>query len=63
LFVYILKNCIRGEFLGTNRGYLNYPGGQFQQEEVVMGLGRGALLWLIGVPLPVIILIAVFWHH
>jgi hypothetical protein len=32
-------------------------------QEVVMGLGRGALLWLIGVPLPVIILIALFWHH
>jgi hypothetical protein len=34
-----------------------------QQQEVEMGLGRGALLWLIGVPLPVIILIALFWHH
>jgi len=34
-----------------------------KQQEVVMGLGRGALLWLIGVPLPVIILIALFWHH
>jgi hypothetical protein len=25
---------------------------------------RGALLWLLGVPLPIIILlIALFWHH
>jgi hypothetical protein len=29
----------------------------------VMDLGRGMLLWLIGVPIPIIILIALFWHH
>jgi hypothetical protein len=34
-----------------------------QKQEVVMGFGRGALLWLLGVPIPVIILIALFWHH
>jgi hypothetical protein len=34
-----------------------------EPEESDMGLGRGALLWLIGVPLPIIILLAVFWHH
>jgi hypothetical protein len=33
------------------------------QKETVMGLGKGALLWLIGIPLPVIILLAVFMHH
>jgi hypothetical protein len=27
-----------------------------------MGFGRGALLWLIGIPLPIIILLALFWH-
>jgi len=27
-----------------------------------MGLGRGVLLWLLGVPLPIIILLAIFWH-
>jgi hypothetical protein len=31
--------------------------------EIVMGFGRGALLWLIGIPIPVIILIALFMHH
>jgi hypothetical protein len=31
--------------------------------EVVMGLGRGALLWLLGIPLPIIILLALFMHH
>jgi len=31
--------------------------------EKVMGLGRGILLWLLGVPLPIVILLALFWHH
>jgi hypothetical protein len=29
--------------------------------EMEMGLGRGALLWLLGIPLPIIILLAIFW--
>ena len=33
------------------------------KQEDVMGFGRGALLWLLGVPLPIIILLALFWHH
>jgi hypothetical protein len=28
-----------------------------------MGMGRGILLWLLGVPLPIVILLALFWHH
>ena len=31
-----------------------------QQGEVTMG--RGILLWLLGVPIPIIILLALFWH-
>jgi hypothetical protein len=31
--------------------------------EVDMDFGRGVLLWLLGVPIPIIILIALFWHH
>jgi len=27
-----------------------------------MGFGRGLLLWLIGIPLPIIILLALFWR-
>lgn len=27
-----------------------------------LGLGRGLLLWLIGIPLPIILLIALFWR-
>jgi hypothetical protein len=34
-----------------------------QTEDISMGLGRGMLLWLIGVPIPIILLIAVLWHH
>jgi hypothetical protein len=34
-----------------------------QHEEDDMGFGRGALLWLIGIPLPIILLLAVFMHH
>lgn len=29
----------------------------------MMGFGKGALLWLLGVPLPIILLLAIFWHH
>jgi hypothetical protein len=32
-------------------------------QEALMGFGRGALLWLLGIPLPIIILLALFWHH
>jgi len=28
-----------------------------------MGLGKGGGLWLLGIPLPVMILLALFWHH
>jgi hypothetical protein len=30
---------------------------------ITMDFSRGALLWLLGVPLPIILLIALFWHH
>jgi len=26
-------------------------------------MGRGILLWLVGVPIPIIILIALLYHH
>jgi hypothetical protein len=29
-------------------------------EEIIMG--RGILLWLLGVPIPIIILLALIWH-
>ena len=30
--------------------------------EEVMTFGKGALLWLIGIPLPIILLLALFWR-
>ena len=33
------------------------------EQEAKMGFGRGALLWLLGVPLPIVILLALFMHH
>jgi len=34
-----------------------------QIQEGQMGFGRGALLWILGIPLPIILLLALFWHH
>jgi hypothetical protein len=30
--------------------------------ELTMTFGKGALLWLLGIPLPIIILLALFWR-
>jgi len=35
---------------------------QRKRVESVMGVGKGALLWLLGVPLPIIILLILFWR-
>jgi hypothetical protein len=32
-------------------------------EVKIMGFGKGALLWLIGIPLPIIIVIAILMHQ
>lgn len=31
-------------------------------EEDIMGFGKGALLWMLGIPLPIILLLALFWR-
>jgi hypothetical protein len=31
-------------------------------KESRMGFGRGVLLWLLGIPIPIIILLALFWR-
>ncbi len=36
--------------------------GATQTLEDIMGFGKGALLWLLGIPLPIIILLALFWR-
>ena len=30
--------------------------------EDIMGMGKGILLWLLGIPIPIIILLALFWR-
>jgi hypothetical protein len=35
----------------------------YERGRRTMDLGKGALLWLLGVPLPIILLLALFWHH
>jgi hypothetical protein len=37
--------------------------GRSGRMEVEMGFGRGVLFWLLGIPIPIIILLALFWHH
>jgi hypothetical protein len=32
------------------------------QKEIMMTFGKGALLWLFGIPLPIILLLALFWR-
>jgi hypothetical protein len=29
----------------------------------IMTFGKGLLLWLVGIPLPIILLLALFWHN
>ena len=46
-----------------NRACADVSKRQDNEQEAEMGFGRGALLWLLGVPLPIIILLALFMHH
>jgi hypothetical protein len=32
------------------------------QQAMETNMGRGILLWLLGVPIPIIILLALLWH-
>jgi hypothetical protein len=43
----------------THRRYLSSS----KLKEADMGFGRGTLLWLIGIPLPIILILALFMHH
>jgi hypothetical protein len=42
---------------------LLFPSGVYFQIQTEATMGRGILLWLIGVPIPVIILLALVFHH
>ncbi len=39
------------------------PSCRTSKQEANMGFGRGLLLWIIGIPIPLIILLAIFMHH
>jgi hypothetical protein len=39
------------------------PLSRHQTLEAAMGFGRGALLWLLGIPLPIILILALFMHR
>src|SRR5437773_1442530 len=45
--------------LGTLLRPCSFLGGTFSEESV---MGRAILLWLLGVPIPIIILLALLWH-
>jgi hypothetical protein len=49
---------------GTNLARAAYSGTEtpVQSRGDIMGMGKGLLLWMLGIPLPIIILLAIFWH-
>lgn len=48
---------------GTHRGLSRWVGiVRIQNQGAEHDLGQNALLWLIGIPLPIIILLAFFWR-
>jgi hypothetical protein len=49
--------CRRGTFSHPSRHLF------LQRGRLIMGFGRGVLLWLLGIPLPIVLLLALFWHH
>jgi hypothetical protein len=55
----------RGDSQARPRNFPSRSAFAIQQTnaEDVMGFGRGLLLWLLGIPLPIIILLAIFMHH
>ena len=50
-------------FRRTLNAVTRLPSARHNWEEKIMDFGRGVLLWLLGVPIPIIILLALFWHH
>jgi hypothetical protein len=42
---------------------LLFPSGVYFSIQMEAIMGRGILLWLIGVPIPLIILLALVFHH
>ena len=51
----------RGRLHGTNGTGTSFISSE--TTEAIMGFGKGALLWLIGIPLPIILLLAIFMNR
>jgi len=47
---------------GTFHSSRGLPRASFKYDEEENIMGREILLWLLGVPIPIIILLAIFWH-
>lgn len=52
-----------GIFVERERTLLGYPCASQLIRTGAMNLGRGLMLWLLGVPIPIILILALFWHH
>jgi hypothetical protein len=50
------------ELSGTPPKHTGCPPIKRANQEAEMTFGKGALLWLIGIPLPIILLLALFWR-
>jgi hypothetical protein len=62
-----MRACQEREVKAPQRGARNpfQPRALIRRRKIMeahMGFGRGALLWLLGIPLPIIILLALFWR-
>jgi hypothetical protein len=53
------SSLVAGRRKGTIRAIPHWTG---QTRREVMGFGRGFLLWILGIPLPIILLLALFWR-
>jgi hypothetical protein len=61
--LFAVRSRPRCERYGTFRREPRFSGLTPTIQEETMGFGRGLLLWLLGIPLPIIILLALFWHN
>jgi hypothetical protein len=60
---HLVAGAVSGLSNGGSGGQSGNPNAVFVGWRLLMGLGRGLLLWLLGVPLPIVLLLALFWHH
>lgn len=53
-----LRRCNRSCGGTTRASKGSLPTGNEQED----AMGKGILMWLIGIPIPIIILLLIFWH-